>query len=486
MSLCKFQPDSAGFGTTVVQTRFIRQYMPHAPGDYVKVYLYGLSLCCDAQNDEDLTGIAQALDLAEDQVRNAFFYWQQQGLVRIQNISGAPEVFYCAAAADMQNALVPGDRFREINSRINALFAPRQITPRELDAMHEWMDALGFSMQSVILLLEYCIRMHGKEVALAYMDAVAHNWAQEGLTQPGDIQMHLQERSAQVRDVNAILASLGIRKRSATDPELELYRKWTQEWGFDYAAIELACRQSAGAQTPTMKYVDTILSSFVENNVFTAEEIQSFLQVREQRRRNALTIQNILGVKGAASPTLMQCMDDWRVKYGYDMPVFTIAAQQAARKNQKTLDSIETHLRAWHEAGLLSVEDIHTHLTQKLRVNDDAAHVLHHLGLEYAPNEAMRQTFDIWTRQWQLPLDVIVFGADSIVQSGVQYDRVRALHNLLQSWQEHGVQTVEHAKGLARMMHTQQIPRMQAPQQQNPALNYSQRDNSLEDLYMDL
>ena len=98
----------------------------------------------------------------------------------------------------------------------------------------------------------------------------------------------------------------------------------------------------------------------------------------------------------------------------------------------------------------------------------------------------MRQTFDIWTRQWQLPLDVIVFGADSIVQSGVQYDRVRALHNLLQSWQEHGVQTVEHAKGLARMMHTQQIPRMQAPQQQNPALNYSQRDNSLEDLYMDL
>ncbi len=486
MSLCKFQPGSTAFGVTAVQTCFIAQYMPHAPAEYVKVYLYGLMLCQNTELSGELSDIAHVLDLTPEQVRNAFFYWQQQGLVRIQNISGAPEVFYCTAPQDAQGALVASDRFRQINQHIQSLFGARMVTPRELDTMHEWMDALGFPPQSVIQLLEYCIRMHGQDVSIAYMDTVAHNWAEEGLTQPGDIQMHLQERSAQVRDVNAILASLGIRKRSATDPELELYRKWTQEWGFDYAAIELACRQSAGAQTPTMKYVDTILSSFMENNVFTAEEIQSFLQVREQRRHNALTIQNILGVKGAASPTLMQCMDDWRVKYGYDMPVFTIAAQQAARKNQKTLDSIETHLRAWHEAGLLSVEDIHTHLTQKLRVNDDAAHVLRHLGLEYAPNEAMRQTFDIWTRQWQLPLDVIVFGADSIVQSGVQYDRVRALHNLLQSWQEHGVQTMEHAKGLARMMHTQQIPRMQAPQQQNPALNYSQRDNSLNDLLMDL
>ena len=484
MSLCKFQSGAADFGVTVIQTQFIRHYMPHAPEHYVKVYLYGLMLCTHGEG-EDLAAIARALDLSTEQVRSAFFYWQQQGLVRIQNISGAPEVFYVAQAESFTPALPAPDRFRQINQHIQSLFGNRMVTPRELDTMHEWMDALGFPPQSVILLLEYCIRMHGQDVAIAYMDTVAHNWYEEGLIDPEDINMHLQERSAAMRDVNAILASLGIRKRSATDPEMELYRKWTQEWGFEYAAIELACRQSAGAQNPTMKYVDTILASFMENNVFTVPEIQNFLQVREQRRSNALSIQNTLGVKGPASPTLMQCMDTWRVKYGYDMPVFTLAAQQAARKNQKTLDAIENHLRAWHNEGLYDVEDVQMYLNNTLRVNDDAAHVMHHLGLEYAPNEAFRQSFDIWTRQWGLPLDVIIFGADTIVQCGVQYDRARALHDMLRQWQEHGVQNVEHARQL-QLSRPQYAPRQQAAgYQQNPALAYDQRTDSL-DHFMEL
>ena len=126
------------------------------------------------------------------------------------------------------------------------------------------------------------------------------------------------------------------------------------------------------------------------------------------------------------------------------------------------------------------------YLNNTLRVNDDAAHVMHHLGLEYAPNEAFRQSYDIWTRQWKLPMDVIVFGADTIVQSGVQYDRARALHRLLQLWQEQGVQNVEQAKQI-QLSRTQYIPRQQAaPRQQNPALAYEQRTNSLNDLLMDL
>ena len=42
MGLFAFDQQYAMFDATPVQNQFILEYMPSAPGDYVKVYLYGL------------------------------------------------------------------------------------------------------------------------------------------------------------------------------------------------------------------------------------------------------------------------------------------------------------------------------------------------------------------------------------------------------------------------------------------------------------
>ena len=41
MGLFAFDQQYAMFDATPVQNQFILEYMPSAPGDYVKVYLYG-------------------------------------------------------------------------------------------------------------------------------------------------------------------------------------------------------------------------------------------------------------------------------------------------------------------------------------------------------------------------------------------------------------------------------------------------------------
>ena len=42
MPLCAFQNDYLAKGVTPVVNIFIEHHLPHAPGDYVRVYLYGL------------------------------------------------------------------------------------------------------------------------------------------------------------------------------------------------------------------------------------------------------------------------------------------------------------------------------------------------------------------------------------------------------------------------------------------------------------
>ena len=494
MPLCRFPGGGAMFCATPVENMFLEEYMPNAPSDYVKVYLYGLMHCYYPNGGAaDLSSFARSLRIPEDDVRRAFFYWQQQGLVRIQVSPQGPCVFYNILPRDARGFALPAaDRFLNFNRKVQSLFDPRQLTPRETDAMHEWIEADGFEEDSILQLCEYAISLHGRNVGFAYLKTVAQNWLAEGLTSAADVRAHLQQRKSEVRDAQSILASLGIRNRAATEAELALYRKWTLEWGFDRDAIDVACAQSASAAQPTMKYVDTILSSFAENHVFTAPEIEAFLQYRAHRRAAAASIQNAMGVYGAPSPTLMNCLDTWRTQYGYDTPVVLLAAQQAGRRGQKTLDALENILSSWHAANLLSQQDVVDYLAAQKTGSEAAANVLRHLALEFAPNEQTRRSVSLWNTQWGLPMDVILYGADEIVKSGVQRDRMRALHNLLQAWFERGVrdlaaaQAAQAAAPAERSFTPYSAARGQQSGNNNSALSYEQRTDSMNDAYLDL
>ena len=66
---------------TPVDNRFIADHTPGAQGLWVQVYLYGLMQCCHPSMRG--VSVAEALDISETAVADAFAYWQEQGLVRI-------------------------------------------------------------------------------------------------------------------------------------------------------------------------------------------------------------------------------------------------------------------------------------------------------------------------------------------------------------------------------------------------------------------
>ena len=58
MGLFAFDNQFAMFDATPVQNQFILEYMPAAPGDYVKVYLYGLMQCHHPGTDMTLNPVS--------------------------------------------------------------------------------------------------------------------------------------------------------------------------------------------------------------------------------------------------------------------------------------------------------------------------------------------------------------------------------------------------------------------------------------------
>ena len=82
MPICRFSGDYLAMGVTPVENIFIDQYLPSAPGDYVRVYLYGLMQCHYADGGMTFEKMARILSMSETDVKNAFAYWEQRGLVR--------------------------------------------------------------------------------------------------------------------------------------------------------------------------------------------------------------------------------------------------------------------------------------------------------------------------------------------------------------------------------------------------------------------
>ena len=70
---------------TAVENIFINKYMASAPGDFVKVYLFGLMY---AELGEEMSNekIAKRLGLREGDVRKAWTYWEDMGIIHKNGI----------------------------------------------------------------------------------------------------------------------------------------------------------------------------------------------------------------------------------------------------------------------------------------------------------------------------------------------------------------------------------------------------------------
>ena len=68
--------------TTKVENLFINEFLPDAPGDYVKVFIFGLMY---AQYDQalDSAKISMTLGLSEEEIEEAWIYWDSRGLVKL-------------------------------------------------------------------------------------------------------------------------------------------------------------------------------------------------------------------------------------------------------------------------------------------------------------------------------------------------------------------------------------------------------------------
>lgn len=255
---------------TNVENLFINEYMPGAPGDYVKVYLFSL-MYADIGVDFSNEDIAKHLNMDIEDVFKAWNYWEQMGAVKkIHRKDGGrfdydieflrlKEILYGEEEPQIFTEEDDGPADAEIRRMLADIekTAGRMINSSECNEIISWADTYNATPELITYAFEHCAT-RGKSTGTRYVEAVVRDWAGDGLRTAEDVERRLAEEDKKQHLYKRVFRALGF-NRNATEEEKKIMDSWFGEMGFTLEQVLEACAGTTGISSPNIKYVNKIL-----------------------------------------------------------------------------------------------------------------------------------------------------------------------------------------------------------------------------------
>lgn len=306
-----YQDNYADF--TIVSNKFIDNYMEDANDAQLKVYLYLIRML-NADLPTGISDIADRFNYTEKDVVRALRYWEKKHLINLEydtegNLEGvrlmpidAPAVTGATVVAHPTLKAVPEptptvvkapitvsvasvskqeedkytkpvyskDDLKMFRSRedsaqlvfIAEQYLQKTLSVAELGTLIYISDTLHFSNDLIDYLLQYCV---GREKTdHRYMEAVALDWAQHGITTPKQAASHSRKYDKIVYEV---MKALG-KSSSPSNVEINYINKWTRDFAYDMSVINVACERTVlNTDKKRFNYADSILTRWHEAGV---------------------------------------------------------------------------------------------------------------------------------------------------------------------------------------------------------------------------
>jgi len=309
--------DTADRSVTPIPNRFFDEHMINANPAFAAVYLLGYRFFYHGETDVTNRVLADNLKLMSSDVRHAWEYWAERGLVTLHG--GAQDADYTVEFLDItpsatpipakENKKTPAkaadadspdtepsvprtdysleelSRQAESCSEVRRLFtiAERMLAKplkyTEMNLLLGFYDWLKLPVDVVEVMLDYCVSNGHK--SWRYIEKVALDWSENQITTINDAESYIQLFNGEYRE---IMKSFGQNRRDPNPKEIVYMKKWLREYKMPVELIKEACdRTIMQIGQPKFSYADTILTDWHNNSATTLADIEA---LEESFRKN--------------------------------------------------------------------------------------------------------------------------------------------------------------------------------------------------------
>lgn len=422
-----------------IDNAFVTDFMPFAPENYVKVYLYGLKLACFGGVGDIETEIAGKLNLEPGLVSEAFSYWANEGLVNILSTSPVAVEYLAVNKGTLALRKFSKTKYKDFNDQLHAMLPSRNILPNEYNEYYSIMEAMHIEPEAMLAIIAYCIRLKGQDVGYPYILAVARNLARQGCLTYDRVNEQLSEFDLYDKDVAAVLHSLGSKKAPAIEDK-RMFAKWTKTLGFP---TETVVQVAKSVKRGGMDRLDALLVKYYENHLFSMAEIDEFNRNRDRLYSLTKEINKRIGVYYEQLDFIIETYVTRWLGYGFTDETLLTIAEYCFRCNIRTLEGYNATVEKFYKQGLITADDIGEFLGEAVRRDADIRETLEKAGVTRPVTSRDRDSYRTWTYSWKMDRDVVLYAASLAAGNA---SPVSYMNAILGGWHNAGVTSLEGAK----------------------------------------
>ncbi len=472
MAFCAFADGNAMFGSTPVENMFILEYMPAAPGDFVRVYLYGLMLCHHPEIDEGLEAVAKALRIEPEAVISAYRYWEREGLV--VRLSDNPPTYSYVPLSRMTGASEPMDevyRYRNFNQELQQALPGMVLESHEIRIANDWLDVMHLKEDVILLMVRAEVKRRGEKLPaprtlFKRLNETAQEWAKAGISSIAEAEEYLKRASDAAKCAQSVVRQFGL-NRQPTKDEIDLAEKWTRQWGLSREEVVAACADTVKSSNPSFAYLDRILESRRTGGA------------DEGDRACVKRLLAHLGVSSRPTPAQLESYKSFR-SWGFEFAAIEQAAIWCGENNRRTFDDIGRKLEQWRKIGAFTLPEIEEERRVQKQFTDICLNVFERCGIDKRVTKTDIGQVRIWTAL--VDLDTVLFAAECARGADAP---MKYINKLVSSWSAQGIRTLDQAQKAS-----QQHMASFASGATKPGQDYAQRDVTEEEFengfYVDL
>ncbi len=445
MCLCKYSSSYIINDKTVVDNVFINNFLPDAPDLCVKVYLMGLSKCANSSApDNNITNFANVLNVSEQEVIDAFKYWQEQGLVQILSTNPMEIRFMPPNSTLGTIKKFKAGKYTDFNIQVQEILSKRMITPTEFSVYYSLIEDKHLQPDALLMIIKYCTDYKGENVGYPYIITIAKDWIDNfNVHTCEDVENKITEQGLLNDDINLVLGALGT-KRKVQIEDVQMLNKWIKELDFDLnTVVAVAKRCTIKKVKADINYLNNLLNKYYEMRLTSIAEIEDY---ENQKDSNTSLARQVVKGLGLYYEDLSKVIDTYVIKWiqmGYNDEILIKITDYCFKNSIRTLDAYDRVVQKLFKLGIITLEAFNQYLGDINAWDEKVRRLLEQLGIKRYINEFDRDFYRTWTENWGFNEEIIAYATSLSVgkSNAMQY-----MNKILSSWKAKNITSMEQAK----------------------------------------
>ena len=432
---CSFAKEYSASAFTGVENEFITAYLPYAQGDTVRVYLYGLYLCSHPEHDKDLSEIARALSVSEEQVLNSFKFWEEFGIVSV--LSETPlTVSYLPVknAYHSKPRKYKSEKYTDFTKAVQTMITERMISTGEYTEYFNIMETYDVKPEAMLMIVKYCVDVKGADIGYRYISAVAKDFGNRGLTTVDKIEKELASYSLHTAELEKVLKALSSRKKPDAEDH-NYYKKWTEELSFEPESVVYAAKR---LKKGSMQKLDSFIMELYAGKRFSKEEIADYAAQKQNLYELTLKINRALSVYVEVPETeIDEYVSKW-LSFGFEEPALLIIANRCFKAGKNTLHDMNELVDYLRTRGFIDVSAVSDYFELLKNTDEFIGKILMTCGVNRRPTPWDRDNLAMW-KSWNFSDEMILEAAK--LASG-KNSPTAYMNGVLSKWKNAGIFTL--------------------------------------------